>query len=275
MPAIPVLKVVIVGDGNVGKTSLVRRYCEGMFSTSRVATIGVDFQTKLVRLEEIEVKLSIWDMAGQDRFQSVRTGFYKGSRAAAMIYDVTDPVTLANLARWREELAGVKPMPPLLVVGNKTDLPRAQPPDTARAFAESIGAPYLETSAATGEGVPALFEVLARLAFGPAPAQAESEAAPAPPAQPGPAATQPPTPPAEPGPAGTQAPPPSAEPGPAGTQAPTSPTEAAPAGTQAPPAPSAEPGPAGTQAPGSPTEAAPAGTQAPTPTEPAPTARDD
>jgi small GTP-binding protein len=247
MPAIPVLKVVIVGDGNVGKTSLVRRYCEGMFSTSRVATIGVDFQTKLVRLEEIEVKLSIWDMAGQDRFQSVRTGFYRGSRAAAMVYDVTDLVSLGNLARWREELAGVNPMPPLVVVGNKTDLPRAQPPDPARAFAESIGAPYLETSAATGEGVPALFETLARLAFGPAPVQAESQGAPAP----------------------------SAEPGPSGAQARALPTEPVQAESQVP-APPTEPGPAGTQAPGSPTEATPAGTQAPgSPTEPAPTARDD
>jgi small GTP-binding protein len=247
MPAIPVLKVVIVGDGNVGKTSLVRRYCEGMFSASRVATIGVDFQTKLVRLEEIEVKLSLWDMAGQDRFQSVRAGFYKGSRAAAMIYDVTDPVTLANLARWRQELAGVNPMPPVVVVGNKTDLPRAQPPDPARAFAESIGASYLETSAATGEGVPALFETLARLAFGPAPAHAESQAAPAP----------------------------SAELGPAGAQAPTPPTEPAQAESQAVPAPSAEPSPARAQASGVPTEPAQAESQAaPAPPEPAPTARE-
>ncbi len=229
MPAVPVLKVVIVGDGNVGKTSLVRRYCEGMFSASRVATIGVDFQTKQVRLEDIEVKLSIWDMAGQERFQAVRTGFYKGSRAAAMVYDVTDPVTLANLTRWRQELAGVSPMPPIVVVGNKIDLARAQPPDPARAFAESIGAPYLETSAATSEGVPALFETLARLAYGPPPPQA----APAPPAEPGPTAPQAPTPSAEPPPVAAHG---LIEPGAAGTQAPAEPGVAAGQ-------PPAEPGP--------------------------------
>ena len=72
MTTVPVLKVVIAGDGNVGKTSLIRRYCEGKFEQSRVATIGVDFQTKLVELTGGPVKLSIWDMAGQERFQVMR-----------------------------------------------------------------------------------------------------------------------------------------------------------------------------------------------------------
>ncbi len=67
MPA--TYKVVVAGNGNVGKTSLIRRWCEGKFETSRVMTIGVDFQSKLVQLPEGEVKLSIWDMAGQERFR--------------------------------------------------------------------------------------------------------------------------------------------------------------------------------------------------------------
>ena len=165
-PTIPVLKVLIVGDGNVGKTSLVRRYCQGMFTESRVATIGVDFQTQMVRLPQAEVKLSIWDLAGQERFSIMRPGFYKGARATAMVYDVTNPASLEDLPRWRQEVVDIVPNQPLILIGNKTDLPRTLPVEAACAYAESIGALYIETSAATGEGVPQMFETLARLALG-------------------------------------------------------------------------------------------------------------
>ena len=165
MAAIPVLKVLFVGDGNVGKTSLVRRYCTGMFTASRVTTIGVDFQTQIVQLPQGEVKLSIWDLAGQDRFQVMRPGFYKGGRTAAMVFDATNPESFKGLGRWRQEVIEVVPNQPLVVVANKIDLPRVQAAEEARAYADSIQAPYLETSAATGEGVDTLFETIARLAW--------------------------------------------------------------------------------------------------------------
>lgn len=166
MSSVPVLKVVVAGDGTVGKTSLIRRYCEGKFETTRVATIGVDFQTQTVELPEKTVKLSIWDMAGQERFQAVRAGFYRGSRAAALVYDITVPQTFQDLARWRAEVLEAVPDQLFVIVGNKTDLERVQDRAEAQAFAESIGAPYLETSALDGSGVPALFETLARIGLG-------------------------------------------------------------------------------------------------------------
>jgi len=166
MQQVQVLKVVVGGEGTVGKTSLIRRYCQGKFEASRVATIGVDFQTQLVKLPEKTVKLSIWDMAGQDRFRVIRGGFYRGSRASALVYDVSQAETFAQLGKWRDEILQVVAGEPFVVVGNKTDLNRVQSADEARAFASSIGAEYLETSALTGEGVATLFETLARLAVG-------------------------------------------------------------------------------------------------------------
>ncbi len=160
------IKVVVAGDGNVGKTSLIRRYCEGKFESSRVMTIGVDFQTKRVALPEGEVKLSIWDMAGQERFAVMRSGFYRGSRAAALVFDVTQAASLANLETWRAEILKVIPDQKFVVVGNKIDRPRDEATQNAADFAAQIGADYVETSAATGDGVPKLFEALARLAIG-------------------------------------------------------------------------------------------------------------
>jgi len=161
------LKVVFAGDGNVGKTSLIRSYTEGRFETSRVATIGVDFHTHILDLPQGKIKLSIWDMAGQPRFQFLRTGFYPGSRAAALVYEVTDPESLEHLAGWREEILKVVPQVKFIVVGNKADLERAQGPETALLFAGKIGAAYHETSARTGVGVEELFRSLALLAAGP------------------------------------------------------------------------------------------------------------
>lgn len=165
MGKLPVLKVVIAGDGNVGKTSLVRRYCEGKFDTSRVATIGVDFQTQTVDLPSGQVKLSIWDMAGQERFRVVRGGFYRGSLTAALVFDITNPSSLTNLESWYQEISEVAPNQKFIIIGNKIDLERVQGPESAQAYAARISALYLETSALTGEGVSVMFETMATLAF--------------------------------------------------------------------------------------------------------------
>lgn len=161
----PVFKVVIVGDENVGKTSLVRRYCEGKFDASRVATIGVDFQTQTVDLENGPVKLSIWDMAGQDRFKPIREGFYRGSLAAALVYDVTAPDSLAHLERWYMEVTEATHVQGFVVVGNKIDLERSDTVAHAKALAETLQGPYVETSALSGEGVEAMFHDLAIQAY--------------------------------------------------------------------------------------------------------------
>ncbi len=162
--ALPIYKVVVAGDGNVGKTSLVRRYCEGKFEASRITTLGVDFQTKVVTVGEKTIKLSIWDVAGQDRFVSFRDTFYRGAHAAALVYDVTSPATFFNLLHWRDEIQSVVPLVPMVVIGNKIDLFSIIPPDEARGWAQSLNMPFLQTSASTGENVNEFFGGLAYLA---------------------------------------------------------------------------------------------------------------
>jgi small GTP-binding protein len=163
MESIPLLKIIIAGDGDVGKTSLVRRYCEGRFENSRVMTIGVDFQTKVVTLPEATVKLSLWDVAGQERFSSVRPAFYRGSLAAALVYDLTAPETLKNLVNWYFEITKVIKDQKFLVIGNKADLAAEETDRVGMQFAKVVHADYIRTSALTGAGVTEMFESLARL----------------------------------------------------------------------------------------------------------------
>jgi small GTP-binding protein len=163
MSDIPLFKVSVGGDEAVGKTSLIRRFCEGKFETSRVATIGVDFQTKIVDLPSGRVKLSIWDMAGQARFEVVRTGMYRGSRAVALVFDLSNPETLEHLPTWAAEAQANAKGTKLLIVGNKLDL-AAGARGIGKAFADTAGAAYVETSAQSGEGVAQMFELLAALA---------------------------------------------------------------------------------------------------------------
>jgi Ras-related protein Rab-1A len=164
MSDIPLFKISVGGDEAVGKTSLIRRYCEGKFETSRVATIGVDFQTKIVELPSGAVKLSIWDMAGQARFEIVRTAMYRGSRAVALVFDLSNPETLAHLPAWHTEAMTNAKGTKVVVIGNKLDLAPAR--GGGKPFADSVGAPYIETSAQSGEGVAEMFLTLATLAAG-------------------------------------------------------------------------------------------------------------
>ncbi|HEY4688661.1 MAG TPA: GTP-binding protein [Anaerolineae bacterium] len=163
----PIVKVVVAGDGAVGKTSLIRRYCTGMFEASRVLTIGVDFQVKIVEVDHRPIKLSIWDIAGQERFGSFRDTFYRGAQAVALVFDVTDILSLNNLANWHREIARVAPKAGFCVVGNKIDLHRVIPREAAERWARSLGFPYIETSAKSTEGVEDFFFTLARLAVRP------------------------------------------------------------------------------------------------------------
>eukprot|EP01035_Chromulina_nebulosa_P005915 gene5915-8011_t len=120
------LKIVILGDSGVGKTSLMNQYVSERFSAQYKATIGADFLTKEVMIDDKVVTLQIWDTAGQERFQSLGVAFYRGADACILVYDITAEKSFEQLNTWREEfLRQSNPKDienfPFVLVGNKVD----------------------------------------------------------------------------------------------------------------------------------------------------------
>jgi small GTP-binding protein len=161
-----VLKVLIAGEGNSGKTSLVHRFCFGKFDDYRAHTIGLEFNTMTIKLKDgIVVKLAIWDLAGQPQFFYIRKEFYSGSHATALVFDLSRQDSFLQLRTWHEEILNACPLQKFLVVGNKNDLKRKVSIEAAQRFADSIYAPYIETSAKKGSQVRNMFRHLVRLAL--------------------------------------------------------------------------------------------------------------
>ncbi|KAI2659559.1 Ras-related protein rab7 [Labeo rohita] len=166
------LKVIILGDSGVGKTSLMNQYVNKKFSNQYKATIGADFLTKEVMVDDRLVTMQIWDTAGQERFQSLGVAFYRGADCCVLVYDVTAPNTFKTLDSWRDEfLIQASPRDPenfpFVVLGNKIDLENRQvTTKRAQAWCQSkSNIPYFETSAKEAINVDQAFQTIARNAL--------------------------------------------------------------------------------------------------------------
>ncbi len=165
-----IFKTVVVGEGAVGKTSLVLQFTEKKFKESYIQTIGSNFALKSVKLQpkDISVKLQIWDLSGQAHFSVVRRSFYLGAQGAIYVYDVTRKKSLTALDVWKEEVDKHAPGIPAILLGNKIDLEDQIEVSTeeGKKMAEHLGASHFrETSAKTGEQVNDAFRFIAEKMF--------------------------------------------------------------------------------------------------------------
>ncbi|KAL8167452.1 hypothetical protein V2J09_008951 [Rumex salicifolius] len=145
-----VFKVVLIGDSAVGKSQILARFARDEFSFDSKATIGVEFQTRTLLIDNKSVKAQIWDTAGQERYRAVTSAYYRGAVGAMLIYDITKRQTFEHIPRWLEELRShADKNIVIMLIGNKTDLQdqRAVATEDAMEFAENEGLFFLETSA--------------------------------------------------------------------------------------------------------------------------------
>ena len=158
------LKLLIIGESGVGKSSLLLRFTDDLFDPEISSTIGVDFKVKTLRVEgNNQVKLAIWDTAGQERFRTLTPSYYRGAQGAILVYDVNSKETFARLDTWLNELETFANKPDIvkMLVANKIDkADREVSKEEGLKFARKHSMLFIEASAKTKEGVQIAFEEL-------------------------------------------------------------------------------------------------------------------
>mgnify|MGYP000145780578 CR=1 FL=1 len=162
-------KVVLVGDANVGKTSILIRYTERRFVESYIPTLGTDFAVKVVELKGDDnrrraIKLACWDLGGQEQYRTLRRFYLSGARGCFIVFDVTNTASFEHIVNWHNDVMSICGNIPCFLIGNKTDLinDRRISRAVGAELASKLGLEFFETSAKTGEKVDDVFELMAK-----------------------------------------------------------------------------------------------------------------
>ena len=150
------LKILIIGNSGVGKSCLLVRFADDIYQENYIATIGVDFKIKTLDVDEKNVKLQIWDTAGQDRFRNITASYYRGAAGIAIVYDITDPDSFNNINSWLIEVEkNASKSVYKILIGNKCDLEekRKVTVEQGKEFADTNGMKFFETSAKNAHNV--------------------------------------------------------------------------------------------------------------------------
>ena len=160
-----IFKVLLLGNSNVGKSSIFLRFVDDIWNDTFVPTIGVDFKIKTFEIDSKKIKMQIWDTAGQERFKNIIASYYRGAHGILLLYDVTDKDSFKNLSNWLIEIEKNASKNVLRVlIGNKCDLEekRVISSNQGKEFADTYGLKFIETSAKKNLNVTEAFETLGR-----------------------------------------------------------------------------------------------------------------
>ena len=159
------VKVILIGDSGVGKTNIMSKFLKNQFMEESKATIGVEFGSKLFNHEGHKIKAQIWDTAGQEKYKAITGAYYKGSKGALVVYDITQKKTFENIEKWVNDLkAAGDPKITIILIGNKNDLDdkRQVSKDQGEEKARSFGCAFLETSAYSGDNIDIAFNLMVK-----------------------------------------------------------------------------------------------------------------
>lgn len=158
------IKLLLIGDSRVGKSSILERFIDDKFSGNMISTIGIDFKTTTLDVCDKKVKLQIWDTAGQERFRCITQAYYRGARGIILVYDILEYKSYTNVAYWLKQIRETNNTASIIIVGNKCDKAanRVVAKADAQAYAAEHHAFYVETSALDGTCINQLFDTITR-----------------------------------------------------------------------------------------------------------------
>lgn len=154
-----ILKLLIIGDSGVGKSSLLLRFSDNVFRDQYISTIGIDFKIRTLEIDGERIRVQIWDTAGQERFRTITSTYYRGTHGVIVVYDVTNGESFVNVKRWLSEIEQNCDNIDRILVGNKNDRPdrKIVLTEDAQRFAEQMSLQLFETSAKNDSNVGEMF----------------------------------------------------------------------------------------------------------------------
>jgi small GTP-binding protein len=155
------LKLLLIGDTSVGKTSMILKYTDNKFPETHIATIGVEYKSKTIYTDKYKITLNIWDTSGQERFKSITKNFFRNTNGVLFVYDITSYKSFSNIKNWMKDSEMYEKFDSI-ICGNKVDLDslREVQFETLKEFGLKQKIPYIETSAKDGVGINEAFKMI-------------------------------------------------------------------------------------------------------------------
>ena len=162
-----VLKLLLLGDSSVGKTSILLKYISNKFDESSISTVGVDYMDKIIDYNKFKIKLQIWDTSGEEKFRTITKNFYRNADGLLVVFDLTKKESYDHIRSWINEAKENNDKLKTILIGNKLDLKdeRIVTNEVAKQFAEKNNLKYIETSAKDGTNINESFQAIIDLLF--------------------------------------------------------------------------------------------------------------
>ncbi len=158
-----IVKVIIIGDSNVGKTSIMKAFLNKEIPQTYLPTLGVDFSIKTINVDDKKVKMQIWDTAGQDRFKTITASYYRGAVGVLVVYAINDKASSKHVENWVKQIEEkCEAKIAKFLVGNKSDTERQVDSSEGQHMAKKYNMNFMETSAKENSNITQLFQQLGK-----------------------------------------------------------------------------------------------------------------